>query len=92
MNSSKIKDYLKKNAQCLNIRGIERAAGIPKKTLDHFLNGRRELKREHIALIMRVIRELQQSIGDVAEFEKQKINMSTRLNSSTKVEVSTSRQ
>lgn len=36
-----------KDRPCLSILCIEREAGIPKKTLEHYLKGRRELNQQH---------------------------------------------
>ena len=44
--NEKIKVFFEKNTFCLNVRGIELAAGVPPKTLDHFLKGRRPLSED----------------------------------------------
>lgn len=54
----KIKKYFDKNASCLNVRGIELAAGVPPKTLDHFLKGRRQLTEENARKIIDVLKLL----------------------------------
>ena len=35
------------NRPCLSLRCLEREAGIPAKTLSHYINGRRELTKAH---------------------------------------------
>jgi len=54
----KIKKYFLENASCLNVRGIELRAGIPTKTLDHFLKGRRELNEDASNKIITVLKKL----------------------------------
>ena len=44
--------------RCLSISALEREAGIPKKTLAHFLKGRRKLNNGHVEKIRRVMEEL----------------------------------
>ena len=56
--SEKIKAYFKKNTSCLNVRGIEIAAGLPPKTLDHFLKGRRLLNKDTTKKINAVLKKL----------------------------------
>jgi len=45
---TKIKRYLIKYRYCINIKGIELGAGLPVKTIDHWLKGRRQLTEEAI--------------------------------------------
>lgn len=56
--SNKIKAYFEKNTSCLNVRGIELAAGLPPKTLDHFLKGRRPLNEDAAKKIVAVLKQL----------------------------------
>lgn len=42
----------------LNIKGINEAAGLPPKTLDHFIAGRRSLNEEHIKKLLPVLERL----------------------------------
>ena len=37
--------FTERRLRCLSVRRIEREAGVPDKTLDHFLNGRRVLNQ-----------------------------------------------
>ena len=53
--SEKIKAFFEKNTSCLNVRGIELAAGVPPKTLDHFLKGRRPLNEDAATKIITVL-------------------------------------
>ena len=54
----KIKKYFEQNASCLNVRGIELAAGVPPKTLDHFLKGRRPLNDESAKKVAAILKKL----------------------------------
>lgn len=56
--TSEIKKYFEKNASCLNVRGIELAAGVPPKTLDHFLKCRRSLSQDATKKIVAVLKQL----------------------------------
>lgn len=56
--SNNIKAYFEKNTSCLNVRGIELAAGLPPKTLDHFLKGRRPLNEDAAKKIVAVLKKL----------------------------------
>lgn len=56
--SNNIKAYFEKNTSCLNVRGIELAAGLPPKTLDHFLKGRRPLNEDAAKKIVAVLKQL----------------------------------
>lgn len=53
-----IKAFFIKNASCLNVRGIEVAAGLAAKTLDHFLKGRRTLSDDSAKRIMKVLKKM----------------------------------
>ncbi len=53
-----IKAFFKKNTSFLNVRGIELAAGLPPKTLDHFLKGRRPLNEDAAKKIVAVLKQL----------------------------------
>lgn len=54
----KIKAFFKANTSCLNVRGIELEAGLPPKTLDHFLKGRRPLNEDAAKKIVAVLKQL----------------------------------
>ncbi len=56
--SNNIKAFFEKNTSCLNVRGIELAAGLPPKTLDHFLKGRRPLNEDAAKKIVAVLKQL----------------------------------
>lgn len=56
--SNNIKAFFEKNTSCLNVRGIELAAGLPPKTLDHFLKGRRPLNEDSAKKIVAVLKQL----------------------------------
>ncbi len=56
--NEKIKAYFEKNTSYLNVRGIELAAGLSPKTLDHFLKNRRELNKEAAKKISAVLKRL----------------------------------
>jgi plasmid maintenance system antidote protein VapI len=43
IDTEKIRSYFKENGSCLKINKIEIRAGVPPKTLDHFISGRRNL-------------------------------------------------
>lgn len=53
-----VKKFFEKNTSCLNVRGIELAAGVPPKTLDHFLKGRRPLNEAATKKIVAVLKQL----------------------------------
>lgn len=57
--SQTILQYFEKNGSCLNVRGIEKAAEVPPKTLDHFLKGRRTLNEDAAKKISAVLKQLQ---------------------------------
>jgi len=40
---------------CLSLRCLEREADLPRKTLSHFVNGRRKLSAEHIEKLIPVL-------------------------------------
>lgn len=54
----RIKEHFKKNASCLNVRGVELRAELPPKTLDHYLKGRRSLPEEAKKKIVTVLKEM----------------------------------
>lgn len=54
----KIKAFFEKNTFCLNVRGIELAAGLPPKTLDHFLKGRRPLSEDAAKKVIVILKQL----------------------------------
>lgn len=56
--NEKIKVFFEKNTFCLNVRGIELAAGVPPKTLDHFLKGRRPLSEDSAKKIVFILKQL----------------------------------
>ena len=58
MNTEKIKEYFAANTACLNVSGIEVKAGLPPKTLDHFLKGRRNLPKNAEEKILNIIKSL----------------------------------
>ena len=45
-----------KNHQCLSLRCLEKQAGLPIKTLDHYVSGRRELNEDHIKKLEPVLK------------------------------------
>ena len=57
---NEIKAYFERDIRrrCLSILAIEKEAGIPPKTLAHFLKGRRKLNAGHVEKIRRVMDEL----------------------------------
>lgn len=54
----KIKNFFETNGSCLNVRGVELSAGLPPKTLDHFLKGRRPLNEDAAKKIVAVLKKL----------------------------------
>lgn len=56
--SEKIKAFFELNTSCLNVRGVELAAGLSPKTLDHFLKGRRPLSEDAAKKIVVVLKQL----------------------------------
>lgn len=50
-----MKNWLKQRP-CLSIRCLEREAGLPTKTLSHWLNGRRELTEHHKSKLIPVLK------------------------------------
>lgn len=54
----KIKAFFEKNTSYLNVRGVELAAGLPPKTLDHFLKGRRSLNEDCAKKVVVVLKRL----------------------------------
>ncbi len=46
-----------KDHPCLQIRCLEIEADLPKKTLDHFVNGRRELNKDHLTKLTPVLKK-----------------------------------
>lgn len=57
---NEIKVYFERDIRrrCLSVSAIEREAGVPPKTLAHFLKGRRKLNAGHVEKIKGVLREL----------------------------------
>jgi hypothetical protein len=55
MNS--IKEYFANEIRrrCLSVLAIEKEAGVPPKTLAHFLKGRRKLNSGHVEKIKKVL-------------------------------------
>lgn len=55
MNS--IRQYFDKDIRrrCLSVSALEREAGMPKKTLAHFLKGRRKLSAKHIERLKMIL-------------------------------------
>jgi plasmid maintenance system antidote protein VapI len=41
--------------ECLSLRCIEREAGIPEKTLSHYVKGRRNLSEDHMLKVTPVL-------------------------------------
>jgi len=44
-----------KERPCLSLRCLEREAGLPAKTLSHYVQGRRELNEQHLQKLMPVL-------------------------------------
>lgn len=57
---NEIKAYFERDIRrrCLSISAIEREAGIPQKTLAHFLKGRRGLSKNHVEKLKKVLGEM----------------------------------
>lgn len=53
-NSFDMKDWLKERP-CLSLRCLEREAGLPAKTLSHYMQGRRELNEQHLQKLKPVL-------------------------------------
>ncbi len=49
------KFFTERRKRCLSVRGLEQEAGIPKKTLDHFLAGRRQLNADAVDKLIPVL-------------------------------------
>ena len=47
--------FTERRLRCLSVRMIEREAGVPDKTLDHFLKGRRILNPIHLDKLIPVL-------------------------------------
>jgi predicted transcriptional regulator len=58
-NEQIIKDYFTGHFDLFSIKSIEKKAGIPTKTLAHFLKGRRRLNENHCVKILNVINNLE---------------------------------
>jgi hypothetical protein len=54
MVHTEIADFLK-DRPSLSLRGLETEADLPKKTLSHYVNGRRKLSAEHIEKLKPVL-------------------------------------
>jgi predicted transcriptional regulator len=54
---NRIREYFERDIRrrCLSISAIEREAGVPPKTLAHFLKGRRKLNAGHVEKIKKVL-------------------------------------
>lgn len=55
MNSIKVYFERDIRRRCLSVSAIEKEAGVPQKTLAHFLKGRRKLNAEHVEKIKEVL-------------------------------------
>jgi hypothetical protein len=49
--------FTERRLRCLSVLALEELAGIPPKTLSHFLKGRRGLNKGHLENILPVLRE-----------------------------------
>lgn len=49
-----MKQWLK-DRPCLSLRCLEKEAGLPVKTLSHFLNDRRELNKKHLEKLVPIL-------------------------------------
>jgi plasmid maintenance system antidote protein VapI len=47
--------YFLKDRPSISLRGLEKEADLPKKTLSHYVNGRRKLSDEHIEKLKPVL-------------------------------------
>lgn len=47
--------FTERRKRCLSVKAIEVEAGIPAKTLSHFLKGRRLLNAEHLNTLIPVL-------------------------------------
>jgi DNA-binding LacI/PurR family transcriptional regulator len=54
----KIKNFFESNGSIISVRGVELAAGLSPKTLDHFLKGRRPLNEDAAKKIVAVLKQL----------------------------------
>jgi hypothetical protein len=50
--------FTERRLRCLSVTAIEREAGVPEKTLAHFLKGRRTLNPDHLDKIIPVLVDL----------------------------------
>jgi uncharacterized protein YcgL (UPF0745 family) len=52
-----IRTYFERDIRrrCLSVSALEKEAGVPKKTLAHFLKGRRKLNAGHVEKIKKVL-------------------------------------
>lgn len=55
MNENTIKDWLESH-ECISPRKVERAAGLPTKTISHYVTGRRSLSPEHTEAVVAVLK------------------------------------
>lgn len=51
-----MKEYIKE-LQNITIKSLEEQAGMPKKTLDHFVAGRRELPKKYIPALKKILKK-----------------------------------
>jgi hypothetical protein len=47
--------FTERRKRCLSVNSIEKEAGLPPKTLSHFLKGRRLLNAEHLDTLIPVL-------------------------------------
>lgn len=56
--ANNIKSYFnERRLKCLSVKSIEEEAGLPLKTLDHFLAGRRELPGHAVEKLLPILRD-----------------------------------
>lgn len=64
MTTEEIKTFLEKaKVLGISLNHIEREAGIPKKTLSHFLNNRRGINETHVEKLTTVIERIKMEIA-----------------------------
>lgn len=57
-SADSVREFMKERKRLFSVSGIEKRAEIPKKTLEHFLSGRRGLKEEYLKRLVEVLKEL----------------------------------
>lgn len=64
----KLSDWLKKNRDILKIGNLETKAGVPRDTVQKFMQGERDIPERHQSKIKEFLHKLRDSINEIKFF------------------------